>query len=462
MANSANPKNTVILPFQQAIKQHIGPASRIVGLVRLKHFFELIEFENLQANPRESKKSDITLEIQESLEEDADIFPLLSKGVLIASTNAVELDRDHRYKLTFENREIEGILDGGHNTLAIGRFILSKVLETAAEKRELREAKDFQSYKKLYKKHWQAQQDFLKDPTNTEIAEILIPVELLIPQSSSDFVISDFIEVIPMVQEARNKNAQLTSKTWANHEGLFEELKKYVDLDLALNIEWKANAGGTIDVGNLLALAWIPLTVLMTESDEEFKGEDGKQVNPLAPVQTYSSKASVLNRYVDLLKSPQVGTLDADTNKYVLAHEGVRSALKIIADLPNLYEAVYDSLPGIYNQVGKWGSMEVVNAEMSKGKAPLKKFSGSPAEMYVPEGFIAPFIYAFRALLKVEGGKVEWKTDPFEFLNENGHRFGQVYYDILSDKGGDPQKVGKSNMSYTSLFDHFRFALTEK
>jgi hypothetical protein len=224
MASAANPKNTVILPFQQAIKQHIGPASRIVGLVRLKHFFDLIEFENLQANPRESKKSDITLEIQESLEDESDIFPLLSKGVLIASTNAVELDRDHRYKLSFENREIEGILDGGHNTLAIGRFILSKVLETPSEKRELREAKDFQSYKKLYKKHWQAQQDFLKDPANTSIAEILIPVELLIPQSTSDFVISDFIEVIPMVQEARNKNAQLTSKTWANHEGLFEEL----------------------------------------------------------------------------------------------------------------------------------------------------------------------------------------------------------------------------------------------
>ena len=462
MANAANPKNTVILPFQQAIKQHIGPASRIVGLVRLKHFFDLIEFENLQANPRESKKSDITLEIQESLEDESDIFPLLSKGVLIASTNAVELDRDHRYKLSFENREIEGILDGGHNTLAIGRFILSKVLETPSEKRELREAKDFQSYKKLYKKHWQAQQDFLKDPVNTSIAEILIPVELLIPQSTSDFVISDFIEVIPMVQEARNKNAQLTSKTWANHEGLFEELKKHVDVDLALNIEWKANAGGTIDVGNLLALAWIPLSVLMADGDEEFKTEEGKAIAPLAPVQTYSSKASVLNRYVDLLKSPQVGHFDAETNKYVLVHDGVRSALKIVGDLPKLYEAVYDNLPSIYNQVGKWGSMDVISAEMAKAKPPVKKFSGGTAEMYVPEGFIAPFIYAFRALLEFDGAKVEWKTDPFEFLKEHGHRFGQVYYDILSDKGGDPQKVGKANMSYTSLFDHFRFALTEK
>lgn len=459
MASSGNSKNSVILPFQQAVKQHVGPASRIVGLVRLKHFFNIIELENLQANPRESKKSDITLEIQESLEDNPEIFPILSKGVLIASVNAVELDRDHRYKLTFENREIEGILDGGHNTLAIGRYILSQVLTTPAEKRELREAKDFQSYKKLYRKYWQEQQDFFNDSANLEIAEILIPVELLIPHSTSDFVMSDFIEVIPMVQEARNKNAQLTSKTWANHEGLFEELKKYVDTELALKIEWKANAGGSIDVGNLLALAWIPLTVLLTETDEVFKSEDGKIVKVLAPIQTYSSKASVLNRYVDLLKSPQVGELDSERNKYVLKHEGVKSALKIVGDLPKLYEAVYEALPEIYNQVGKWDSLDAVSAEMEKSKGAVMKFSGNQTKMYVPEGLIAPFIYAFRALLKFEGGKVEWITDPFEFLKEHGKRFGQVYYDLLFDKGGDPQKVGKSNMSYSALFDHFRFAL---
>jgi hypothetical protein len=433
-----------------------------LGLVKLKHFFDLIQFENLQANPRESKKSDITLEIQESLEDNSGIFPILSKGVLVASTNAVELDRDHRYKLTFENREIEGILDGGHNTLAIGRFILSQVLELPNEKRELKEAKDFQSYKKLYRKHFAAQEAFLKDPSNLQIAEILIPVELLIPQSSSDFVLREFIEVIPQVQEARNKNAQLTSKTWANHEGLFEELKRYLDTDLAMNIEWKANAGGTIDVGNLLALAWIPLTVLMADTDEEFKALEGKTISCLSPVQTYNSKASVLNRYVDLLKSPQVGSFDGDTNKYVLKHEGVKSALKVVGDLPRLYEAVYDSLPGIYNQMGKWSSMESVASEMGKGKLPLKKFTFTPAELYVPEGFIAPFIYAFRALLEVRNGSVEWITDPFEFLAEQGDSFGQAYYDILEDKGGDPQKVGKANMSYASLYDHFRFALASR
>ena len=461
MAASGNQKNSVILPFQQAIKQHIHPVARIVGLVRLKHFFDLIEFENLQANPRESKKSEITLEIQESLHENPTLFPILSKGVLIASTNAVELDRDHRYKLTFENRDIEGILDGGHNTLAIGRFILSHVLDTPAERRELNEAKDFQSYKKLYRKHFVAQQDFLKDPDNSHIAEILIPVELLVPDSSSDFVVEKFVEFIPEVQEARNKNAQLTSKTWANHEGLFEELKNYVDTDLAMNIEWKANAGGTIDVGHLLALAWIPLSVLMIQTDEEFKSQEGKLISHLPPVQTYSSKAAVLNRYVDLLKSPQVGRLSNENNKYVLHHEGVKSALKIVGDLPRLYEAVYDAIPEIYNQRGKWSSMEVIASEMSKAKSPLKKFSGTPAEVFVPEGLIAPFISAFRALLEVKDGRVEWITDPFEFLKEKGKSFAQVYYDILEDKGGDPQKVGKSNVSYTSLFDHFRFALKD-
>lgn len=461
MAISGTQKNhAVILPFYQATKQQIGPASRIVGLVRLKNFFNLIESENLQANPRDSRSSDITFDIQETLDEEPELFPLLSKGILIASTNAVELDRDFRFKLTFENREIEGILDGGHNTLAIGKFILSKVLDSAAEKRELKNAKDFKSYKKLFQKHWQEQEDYLKDPKNSRIAEILIPVELLIPHSSSDFVLSQFIEVIPLVQEARNKNAQLTSKTWANHEGLFDVLKESVDPELSNKIEWKANAGGSIDVGNLLALAWIPLSALMSGTDEEFKSEDGKLISPLAPVQTYSSKASVLNRYVELLKSPQVGYFDASNNKYVMNHAGVKSALKIAGDLPRLYEAVYDSLPEIYNKVGKWGSMEAVSSE-SKGKKPVLKFSGKEAETYVPEGFIAPFIYAFRALLQVNGETLEWITDPFVFLKEKGSTFAQVYYDILGDKAGDPQKVGKAPMSYSSLFDHFKFALKD-
>lgn len=76
MAISGTQKNhAVILPFYQATKQQIGPASRIVGLVRLKNFFNLIESENLQANPRDSRSSDITFDIQETLDEEPELFP---------------------------------------------------------------------------------------------------------------------------------------------------------------------------------------------------------------------------------------------------------------------------------------------------------------------------------------------------------------------------------------------------
>lgn len=49
-----------------------------------------------------------------------------SKGILLASSSYESLDRG-RYRLSFASHdEVEGILDGGHNTLAIGSYILSE------------------------------------------------------------------------------------------------------------------------------------------------------------------------------------------------------------------------------------------------------------------------------------------------------------------------------------------------
>ncbi len=72
----------------------------------------------LEANPRTAKVGQITSDIRESIETTPDLFPFKTKGILVASANCKELER-RRYHMTFENPAIEGILDGGHNTLAI-------------------------------------------------------------------------------------------------------------------------------------------------------------------------------------------------------------------------------------------------------------------------------------------------------------------------------------------------------
>src|SRR3546814_6590278 len=78
----------------------------------------------LEANPRSAKAGLVTEAISESIAETPDTFPFKTKGVLAGASDYDGLDRK-RYELRFENPHVEGILDGGHNMLAIGTHILA-------------------------------------------------------------------------------------------------------------------------------------------------------------------------------------------------------------------------------------------------------------------------------------------------------------------------------------------------
>lgn len=73
----------------------------------------------VQRGPRLRDGADAIIE---SIVETPDTFPFKTKGVLVGSSNYEKLERN-RYELKFENEKIEGILDGGHNMLAIGTHI---------------------------------------------------------------------------------------------------------------------------------------------------------------------------------------------------------------------------------------------------------------------------------------------------------------------------------------------------
>lgn len=66
--------------------------------------------------------------IQDSIECGPELFPFKTKGILLASSRYENLDRD-RVRIHFDSRNIEGILDGGHNTLVIGLLILKRALD---------------------------------------------------------------------------------------------------------------------------------------------------------------------------------------------------------------------------------------------------------------------------------------------------------------------------------------------
>ena len=78
-------------------------------------------------------------------------MPFKSKGILVAASKCDQLERN-RFSLNFDNQQIEGVLDGGHNLLAIGRFLLWQVLDRKDEA-EFKRRKKWLEFKELWARY---------------------------------------------------------------------------------------------------------------------------------------------------------------------------------------------------------------------------------------------------------------------------------------------------------------------
>ena len=113
-------KSKITLKFQQFDEQTVEAITRIVGFVKASSFVEIIDAtEDLSSNPRSSKVGRVTADIQESIQNTPETLPFKTKGVLLATSDYERLERK-RFLLNFDHGEVNGVLDGGHNTLAIG------------------------------------------------------------------------------------------------------------------------------------------------------------------------------------------------------------------------------------------------------------------------------------------------------------------------------------------------------
>jgi hypothetical protein len=144
----------IILKFEIVAEQPHGSVKRLIGFVQAKSLLGLFDAVDLEANPRSAKWGPVTEAIVESIIRDADIFPFKTKGVLVGSVDYRELQRQ-RYELRCDDPTTEGILDGGHNMLAIGTHILSLAL---GDEKISRKVKNWESFKDL----WRANRDAIE------------------------------------------------------------------------------------------------------------------------------------------------------------------------------------------------------------------------------------------------------------------------------------------------------------
>ena len=398
--------NNYVIRFTTLAVHDEGKLRKLQGEVDPSNFVKILDNASLDSNPRDAKKGTITEDILETLEVTPELFHYKSKGVLLSSTKSDLLDRN-RIRLYTDDPEIEGILDGGHNSLAISLFLLSQLEEAKNDCNRIKRWKDLKEVWPLYS---DAIKELLKD---NDACKFLVPVEIITTKENSEC--NNFVVDILDIAQARNNNAQLTEETKAHKAGYYDELKKYLTADIRDQIEWRANDGGRIKARDIVAFAMIPLSKIVDKiTDGEIK---------INPVDTYSSKGQCVKIFSAIYehnlvseKTPN-GTKKAANSKFI-------SALKLTADIPAIYDMLLKELPEAYNDAspgyGRINSVGVYDPQKAaekkekgeKGKYlkkhPLTKFSQEELDYESPEGFIVPLLWGIASLIEDDGKELKF------------------------------------------------------
>lgn len=437
----------------------IAGIKRYTGFVRGRDLYPLFEHVSLDANPRAAKTGAVTSAILESLAKTPELFPFKSKGILLGTSNYEALQRN-RFELRFEDPASEGVLDGGHNMLAIGLHMLSAVVD----ERELARVSLWEEMKEL----WEEQRSELE--AVREQFDFLVPVELLVPSDADDErSVQQFEMSVLDICAARNNNAQLTQETKSNKLGFYNEIRERLDPMIAERVEWKSNEWESsearpIKVRDLLALSWIPLN----------KANEAGLL-PLdisvTPQNIYRNKGECSKQFDKLMLNPLVSE-PRDGPTHELANDTVASCFDILADLPKLYDKVYANFPEAYNSNGyRFGANPIVKIydpakrEMAKDKTayvatqPLTPFTNMRVDYRYPDGLIMPLVYGLKGLMQIEDDRVTWATDPFKFLDAYFKDIAGAYRLVLDMARFDPQKLGKNQASYEFAVGEFEKAL---
>ncbi|QQE88563.1 hypothetical protein [Azotobacter chroococcum] len=441
-------ENEVIVRIHDASRQKY-PLQKITGNIALSSMIDLIHSVNLDANPRLAKTGRVTQDIQESLVNESEIFQFMTKGILIAASEVEELDRS-RFRLRFEEPQLEGILDGGHNTLAAGRQILLDVLtaELGAEEAEslLKAIKTWESLKTAWETH-----HVLLVKHKDEITKALMPIEVIFPgdgQAGYEY----FQEKVLVINAARNNNAELTVEAKQNKRGYYGEIRSNLDSKLIDEVEWKTNDGGRIKVRDLVALALVPLSVLPFNA-----------LNPISnnPSILFSSKGQCIKIYSDLLT--EGGVTEKVTGDIIqIVDSSIKSALALMKDMPKLFDLIYQEMPKAYNSTGgRFGKIDHV-LMASDGKKLRTRYYRNPVEYSYGEGYIYPLVYALSALIKNDDGKLSWKTDPEKFIRSRLGDIMKSFYSMIQGQNFDPAKVGKAGGAYNLARDMFAAAYKDE
>lgn len=350
--------------------------------------FDLPDLSELgKSNLRDPKdRGRVPQKIREGLLED-DLFVYMNRGLVLVAEDVRFDNQVNRVHLTMPDKQVHGIIDGGHTHL-----IISKEKETL-----LRQMAECDSPVHRYVK-----------------VEILKGFDR---------------EQIKNIAGARNTSNQVREESLMRLQGRFKPLEDALcDQPYVGDIAWKEYEtydNGTpkpIDVRDIIS-------ILYMFDAESFPS--GKH-----PINGYRSKQACIKEFEKRTGSDGAGAYD--------------KVYPLVPDLLRLHDEIFAELPQLYNESRKAFSMDVNRGRFGGLKGVIQRdtklhFIGQDTTYRVPLGFVYPILGAFRALLDERNGRYVWARgcNPFKLLRtEMGLKMADSV-GTVARRDQNPSKTGK-------------------
>jgi hypothetical protein len=406
--------------------------NKLSASISAEYFIKLLQFADNKVNPREAKLNKITKSIQETLEYSPEVFFFKSKGILISTENCRILERN-RIEMTFDNEEYEGIMDGGHNTLAIASFLVEKLFDD-------KKLKTWEECKSFWKENFDEILDKFRN--SEEEFAFSIPVEIIYP-SDEEGAVNDYFDHLKDICSARNNNVQLTEGAKGNQRGFYDHLKLVLGEDF--DVIWKPGEPGKIRLEDVVSLATIPLLYLVN------KRLLPDSVKPINKISIYSQKGKCVDFFNDLMALDEIST--SDKGRHTLKSELVKSALELTKEILPFFDKLFLNFPKMYNSTG--GAFGKIRSVSDKPTVVPFLTTDKKSGSQYPHGFLYPLVYGLTSLIEhdEEEGRLKWRMNPqnidLEILDIN------QYVNIIRLVNFDPQKVGKTEAFYLQAEEIF-------
>lgn len=450
--------NSTIIKFSDAInRQHpvadIG-LTKVQGSIDLESFVKLIKIADLQVNPRQAKMNSIASAIIETLRESPNLYFFKTKGLLLASRSVEYLERN-RVRIAFNEPETEGVMDGGHNAIALAHFIISEILD--------KKVKTWPECKDIWENNYD---EIISGISNhrsksPEKFDILIPIEIIHPTTEDATSIADYEDNLVEICYSRNNNHQITEASLQNKAGAFNELKDAFNT-YDIPISWKTGDGKRVKVEDIIALACIPLKYIVDEGLLEFipktpsnTTEDAShkqhKLETLNRVNIYNSKSKCVEFYKKVIDH----TCEMSNGEYIVTSSIVKSALHMTPEITLLVDKIYCKFPEMYNNLGgSFGRISSVKSEQ-KSKGPFQS-DGNLCKWSYPLAFIYPLIYGITSLISFnqETSELYWSRKPSD-INLDSLPIDK-YVELFKLAKFHPNTIGKSGSFYDMGLDVFK------